>query len=556
MKEKLKIGILLNNTFIAAWEFQILKDILDSASAEIVVIVRNKSDHPHVEKKENQLAPTLLKLLDKTDEIVFSGKGDYNQKKDVSGLLRNIPELDLNGGNRHSQDDLLQEAINDLTKYNLDIIIKFGFHILNKDILKTAKYGVWTNSLDDQNVRSVLKTGFWEVVKRQPVTNSVLEVFKDSIDKKEIVFNCWESTCPFSININRNNIFWRTSLFMPRTINGLYRNGEGFLNRQKNKYKSLSLPEDFYFQPLSFLAVSKYILNYIGVAAKTIYKKLLYSDAFTWQVLFEINKERNSLSPDFHRFKKLVSPKGIFWADPFVIAKNDNYFVFVEEFIYKKNKAHISVLKLDNNGNLLSSDRIIERDYHMSYPFIFSLENVYYMIPETGKNKTIELYKCTDFPYKWEFERNIMGNLSAVDTTLFFYNNKWWLFTSLDQTRNNSGSSTELFLYYTDDFFSDKWESHPDNPIVSDVRTARPAGKLFIHEDKIYRPSQNCSGRYGKAFNLSHVTKLTANEYSETLISEIEPVWNKKLKGTHTYNSDKDFTVIDVYSYRKRINGR
>jgi hypothetical protein len=190
----------------------------------------------------------------------------------------------------------------------------------------------------------------------------------------------------------------------------------------------------------------------------------------------------------------------------------------------------------------------------MSYPFIFEFENVYYMIPESGKNQTIELYRCTEFPYKWEFEKNIMENVSAVDSTVFFYNNKWWLFTSLDQTANISGNSTELFLFFSEDIFADRWKSHPDNPIVSDVRTARPAGKLFIHEDKIYRPSQNCAGRYGMGFNISQVTKLTEDEYSEILISETEPSWDVRLKGTHTFNSDKDLKVIDVYSYRKRIN--
>jgi hypothetical protein len=146
-----------------------------------------------------------------------------------------------------------------------------------------------------------------------------------------------------------------------------------------------------------------------------------------------------------------------------------------------------------------------------------------------------------------------MANVSAVDTTLFFYNNKCWLFTSIDQTGNISGNSTELFLFYSDDIFSDKWINHPDNPIVSDARTARPAGKLFIHEDKIYRPSQNCTGRYGRGFNISQVTKLTEYEYSETFISETEPGWDSKLKGIHTLNSDGDLTVIDVYSYRKRF---
>jgi hypothetical protein len=296
------------------------------------------------------------------------------------------------------------------------------------------------------------------------------------------------------------------------------------------------------------------LFHYIKIAALTLYKKLFYTDAFKWQVLIEINNDHNYLSPDFRRFKKLGSPKEVFWADPFVVAKEDNYFVFVEEFVYKLNKAHISVLKLDKKGNLLSSEKIIERSYHMSYPFIFELDNIYYMIPETGKNQTIELYRCTDFPYKWEFVKNIMENVSAVDSTFFFYNNKWWLFTCLDQTANISGNSTELFLFFSDDILADRWESHPDNPIVSDARTARPAGKLFIQEDKIYRPSQNCAGRYGMGFNICEVTKLTEDEYSEELISETEPFWDVRLKGTHTFNNDKDIKVIDVYSYRKRIN--
>jgi hypothetical protein len=77
---------------------------------------------------------------------------------------------------------------------------------------------------------------------------------------------------------------------------------------------------------------------------------------------------------------------------------------------------------------------------------------------------------------------------------------------------------------------------------------------MFIREGKIYRPSQNCAGRYGIAFNLNHVTKLTENEYEETLVTEVKPAWNKRLQGTHTLNFDKDFTIIDAYSFRKRFS--
>jgi len=381
-----------------------------------------------------------------------------------------------------------------------------------------------------------------------------LLILKEDTEGKEVIFNSWETTCPFSINQNRNIVSWRASLFVPRIMNGLHKYGDSYLNNLKEKFKPVSISQDKLFQSPSFLTATRIILNYFVIATKTIFKKLFYTDAFSWQLLFDINKDNNSYLRDFGTFKRILSPKGIFWADPFVVAENGSYYIFVEEFIYKSNKAHISVLKLDNTGNLINFKRIIERPYHMSYPFIFRINNTYYMIPETGKNKTIELYKCTDFPYIWEFDRNLMENISAVDTTLFYYNNKWWIFTSLDQTGNISGGNTELFLFFADDIFSDDWVSHPDNPIVSDSRIARPAGKLFVHEGNIYRPSQDCSGRYGRGFNINQVTKLTETEYNETLISKVEPIWDKKLKGTHTFNVDKDFTVIDVYSFRKRLS--
>jgi hypothetical protein len=349
------------------------------------------------------------------------------------------------------------------------------------------------------------------------------------------------------VTINRNKLYWRATLFVPRILSGLYNYGDPYLSALKKRFAHKELT---YSNPV----VNKnYIFNYLAGITNAVSRKLFYSDAYNWDLLIDINKS-SDFSTDFASFKKISSPRGLFWADPFVIADNDAYFIFVEEYVHKINKAHLSVLKFDSAGNLLSTVKIIEKPYHMSYPQVFKIEDTYYMIPETSKNKTIELYKCTDFPGKWEFERNIIENISAVDSTLFFYKGNWWLFSSIDQTGKNAGASTELFLYYTDDFRSGKWASHPCNPIISDIRKARMAGKLFFDGDKIIRPSQDCSVRYGKGFGFNNVTKLTETEYEETSEDSFEPVWDKKLKGAHTFNFDKNFTVIDVYSYRKRIS--
>jgi hypothetical protein len=550
LKEKLQIAVLLdNNNYVPSWEYQILKSISDSDYSKIVLVIRDRSDYSSVKKKKKSIANCVNNILETSDKFLFRGSYDYDLKKNVTGLFADIPELVINP----ADDSIPANTINEINSFNLDIILKFGFHILENYFFEVPKYGIWVFSIDNPESYKAIRSGFLEVVRKYPVTNSSLLIIKEDPSQTEIIFSSRESTCPYSININRNNVFWRATLFIPRIMSGIHKYGDDYLNVLKGKHKALGIDEDRFMQSESLLTPAHRIINYFTSAIRSVYKKIFYTDAFSWKLLFDINQERNSYSTNFDSFKEILPPVGFFWADPFIIAENDSFYIFVEEFNYKTDKAHISVLKLDINGNLLSSEKIIEKSYHMSYPFVFRIESDYYMIPETCENKTIELYKCTEFPYRWEFDRNIMENISAVDTTLFYHNNKWWLFTSIDQTKNHSGTSTELFLFFSDNIFANDWKSHPLNPIVSDIRTARPAGKLFIHNGEIYRPSQDCSVRYGKGFNINRVTRLNDLEYEENVDFIVEPIWDKQLKGTHTFNSDKNSTIIDVYSFRKRI---
>jgi hypothetical protein len=554
MKEKLKVGILLNDYLIPFWEYRILGDIKNSDFAEIGMVIMNTPGQVHPESKGSALAGGIIKIIEKCDRAIFRTNPDFNLVKDAGQLLADIPVISLK---RRNGDENMGQRTNDLLQiqnFSPDIILKFGVHDSVSDLLKIPRYGIWAYSLDTPADNSEINKGFREVINRELVTESTLTVLNSGNGDPETIFRCMESTCPFSMNINRDRIAWRSSLFATRIMEGLHHYGDDYLTSLKTRFRSYDHERITHFESSALLPAVGSIFKYIARVTKSIVKKILYTDDFTWQLLIDIKAGSNSYSADFGNFKVLSSPGEVFWADPFVVAGDNCYYIFVEEYIYKNFKAHISVLKLDSSGKFLSSERIIERPYHMSYPSVFKIDGTYYMIPETCKNRTVELYRCTDFPDKWEFDRNLMENLSAVDSTLFHHNNKWWLFTSIDQTGHISGCSTELFLFYADDIFSGKWESHPCNPVVSDVRIARQAGNLFIKDGEIYRPSQNCAGRYGNAFNLSQITKLTENEYEEKLVQEVKPDWNNKLRGTHTLNSDKDFTVIDVYSFRKRLS--
>ena len=268
-------------------------------------------------------------------------------------------------------------------------------------------------------------------------------------------------------------------------------------------------------------------------------------------MLYKINSIETSF-PSIEEFKLLPAPSDRFWADPFVISKDNRHYIFVEELLYKTNKGHIAVIELDNKGKVIDSKKILERPYHLSYPFLFQHNGTYYMIPETGGNKTIELYRCKAFPYEWEFVMNLMEEIDTADATLFYHNNKWWLFCCIDKSGKNVGMLDELHLFFADDLFTTNWQSHPNNPICTNTRTARPAGKIFLQNSKIYRPSQNCSGIYGRGININEIIKLSETEYQEAVVKKIIPEDENDLIGTHTFNFSDKITLIDGFKYRRK----
>jgi len=88
------------------------------------------------------------------------------------------------------------------------------------------------------------------------------------------------------------------------------------------------------------------------------------------------------------------------------------------------------------------------------------------MIPESSENRTIELYECKEFPYNWEKKMTLMENIMAADSTLYFHNNIWWLFTYVFD-------EDCLRLFYSEKLMSDQWTEHPQSPIDQDISTAR-----------------------------------------------------------------------------------
>jgi hypothetical protein len=238
-------------------------------------------------------------------------------------------------------------------------------------------------------------------------------------------------------------------------------------------------------------------------------------------------------------------------ADPFPVEVDGRHFLFVEDYSHEAGRGAISVTEAGADGTWSPPRRVLEREHHLSYPFVFEHEGEVYMLPETGETGRIELHHAVDFPYGWQLDRVLLDGLTAVDATLHKEDGLFWLFANVVEGEEDRG---ELWLFSSRSL-DGEWRPHARNPIVTDPGTARPAGRLFKRGGILIRPSQDCSRGYGEAVVLNRVDALSPSEYRETPVARIEPNWLTGLEGTHTYTFDSRYEYLDGHRHVGRLRG-
>jgi hypothetical protein len=555
LKEKLKIGILLVDLNIHSWEFAIIESIIGSEFAKLSLIVISGSSN--IKDARDINASIIYKLHNKLDEIISGERKRYYAKKNISSLLENVPLITINTIIDGGKETFQTEHSNNIRAYNLDAIINLGFYELKGMILSIPKYGIWSYYIGNSFGLNGNHGGYVEVVSESAITCTSLKMQNGTDKDKKVLYKAIGPTHAFSISINRSNAYKRSVLILPRILKGIYEGSDSLLTEFVAKFaKEDNILDESSNKNRSPLGNLKFLLFHLWILLRKLVKKIIYTDSFNWFILFNLKKKNifEKFPGSVNELIKLTPPHDKFWADPFVVSHNDKFYIFVEELPFKTMKGHISVIELNSKGEMQYFKPILEMPYHLSYPFVFEFNDSIYMVPETGNNNTIELYRCVNFPDEWEFIMNLMDNIKAKDTTLFYYKDKWWLFTSIHKSTIKPEYS-ELSLFYSDDLMSCNWNAHPCNPIVSDIRTARCAGKIFLSDENIFRPSQDGSGRYGRALNLNQITVLSETKYEEILVSKVEAFeLDKTYKGVHTFNFENNFSVMDAYTYRNRLS--
>jgi hypothetical protein len=269
----------------------------------------------------------------------------------------------------------------------------------------------------------------------------------------------------------------------------------------------------------------------------TILKKNFYFEQ--WNIGFINNSIENILANNY-QINWLKSPCAFeFIADPFGFQLNQKKYIIFEKYSLFSKSGFICLAELSEN-KLINQKILLKNNFHLSYPAILIEEEKIYITCESYKNNNLTLYLLDQQNLQLTKIRDIFSNKSIIDPTIFKHQDFYYLFYTTKQNPN-----CDLYIAYTKNLNQD-FIDHPKNPVKSDITSSRPAGNIFIHNQKIFRPSQNCSESYGQALMINQITKLTPNDFEEQLIYQLKPdstsLYNQ---GIHTLNSLDNLWLVD-----------
>lgn len=286
----------------------------------------------------------------------------------------------------------------------------------------------------------------------------------------------------------------------------------------------------------------EYSSQRLATPQKLIYKVLLLSKMIytmlipvQWVIVYKKQTDK--------KWRKIIPDSKIFQADPFLVYKDEKYYVFYEELKFEDYHGYLRTAELDvENGQLINDQIILKLEHHLSFPNVFEENGSFYMIPECADSNCVDLYECTDFPYSWHKKRTLIENISAVDTTpLKTADGNWYLFTT--EIVDGASCDDELSIYKSSDLLDQPFMRLYNEPVVSDVTNARMAGHFIQQEGDIIRVSQNCGKRYGYQAKLNKVLQIE-DGYREELIETIKP--SPDALGFHTYNQAHEIVIGDM----------
>jgi hypothetical protein len=522
----LKVSFIYPNKEISGYASSLIDwcKINEKIDVESLIIINQKKRTSFIDNLFHFFKYKILKILFRIDDLLALYNKNLkliktNNQFDYSFLKVKYFNYSLSSDNKELYDYILNSNIELIVNFsNIEFNKKFKLKIITSSdfFLGLEDYNLWANIFN------------YVFSKKDSL---IFEIFEETKNGRNILVNGYIQT-NLIFSVNRINLLCKKLFYTKILIENFIETNNFNSIIQKRKESSS------YNQKIRIESSVVYLLYIFLKLFYKFFRKILGFEN-RWGVAFS----NNNKGFNFFNANKFKANRMHFIADPFLFSFKNRTFCFVEEYSYKFKKGFISLYEI-NESKSKYLGKVLEENFHLSFPYVFKYQNDIYMCPESSQNNDIRLYKSIEFPFKWKLEKILMNNICAADTLIFEKNSMWWMFTNIDPLRTGENCS-EFHIFYSNSPLSNEWKSHKMNPIIIDSQISRNAGLIFDNNN-YYRVRQKQGfDSYGKSSSIAKIIDLSVNNFEEKFIRDIKPVFFKNLTGTHHVSKGNKYTAFD-----------
>jgi len=530
-----------NTKKLMAWQAECLRSLLQSGVAELELVITPDAVAMSAMRRCARLTPDRGGLAFTIYELLTFKAWHASRLIDMTKQLKDVehlscrPILKAKCSQHFSTEDVAR-----VRSHDLDFILKFGFGVIHGEILKSARYGVWSFHHNDETQHCGWPIAFWEIYHGDPLSGAMLERLTDNLDCRIILHQGLFPTVGYSWNLNRDQVLLGATKWPQIVCQDIL---NGCANYIVNEVPTINAP--IHIRPTNWQTVRAFVK--MGKSFVKHLQKLIVQEQ--WQV--------GIVRAPIHTFidrgpKTPVEwlpdlPRTRFFADPFAIKRGAEIIILLEDFDHLRRKGRISFIRSTDGGRGFSSPvpitgSIFDQSTHKSYPYLFEHQGEIYCVPATEENNEIALYRALQFPEHWERVCVLMDGIPAVDPTVFHHGGYWWMFYSMARDLE---WNVNLYLSSAPEL-EGPWSAHPANPVKTDISSARPGGTPFVHDGILYRPAQDSTHTYGGGLVIHRVDKLTQTQYKEHVVCRLTHDHRTRYcRGFHTLAAAGDLCVVD-----------
>jgi len=539
----LRVGLLLDSRDqLPAYAARIVDDIRASNFAQIKLLnVRKSSASTPPDGAQSALYRLYLRV-----DARRKPKDDPLASVVCPKLLSEIESIEVQPAREDGKQYFPDAAVEKIRSADLDVLLRFGFDGLTGEILHAARYGVWSLEGGDSEFYRGWPTLLWELLENFSISGMTLQAIgNESGDGLVLEKSFFATEKTLSASRNRFIPYWGSTNLVIRKLNELHRCGWNCLREKAIPPRPYAGKRNPYKIPTNLEMVRWLAPALLRKAVSYPFRQPIVPH---WRIA--IRAESKPLyqwesESDLAGFRWIEAPRGHCYADPFGFEHEEKLWVFFEDYSYEKKHAGIACAEISKGGEMgLAISCLDHPTCHYSYPHVLRAGSEIFMIPESYDSNSVDLYRCKEFPNEWVHEQRLLEG-KFVDTTVWEHDGIWWLATTSAAPVPGAGS---LLLFYSDSLRG-QWHFHPANPISTDIRTNRGAGRVFPSGQRLIRPSQSGVPFYGYSISFHEITELSTQHYSERVLKTVTPEYWKGLAGVHTSNRSGGFEFIDGQTF-------